>query len=121
VSWALEVNEIEAVAERLDLPVRLSPSGRFSTVGLDQSFETRYLPFFITWTDAKPAPVNDLVVHTIDLEGDLERLRDWVMYPCDDLDVNIAEGQGAFIGVRVLGSESDIAGSVTIANLHHEP
>ena len=106
VSWALEVDEIEAVSERLDLPVRRSLSGRFSTVGLDQSFETRYLPFFIAWSSAKPRPLNDLTVHAIDLEGDPGRWHDWLGDGAD-LAVNILEGSGRLQAVRVLGVRRD--------------
>jgi len=70
VSWALQIDDIESAGARLGLPVQLAPSGNFSTVGLDESFETRYLPFFIHWITRPPsAAVNDLVVDRIHVDG----------------------------------------------------
>jgi hypothetical protein len=100
-SWALQVDEIESTATRLGLPVRTAPSGSFSTVGLDESFETRYLPFFIHWTTQHPSTAtNDLDVDEIFVQGDARRLHEWAGDTAD-LPVTLEAGPGRIRGVRV--------------------
>lgn len=101
VSWAVDVDDIDAVAERLDRPVRVAPDGTFSTVGLDESFEARYLPFFISWSPsrARDGQVGDWIIEQLEMQGDADVLRGW-MDGADTFPVEIAPGSLGITAVR---------------------
>jgi hypothetical protein len=103
VGWAVLVDDIDAVAQRLGTPVltvRRNTLGA-SVTGVQEALREPTLPFFIgaNARGARPGELRDAGGLTwIEVAGDAARLRDWVGGA--ELDVRVVEGEPA---VRALG------------------
>jgi hypothetical protein len=96
VGWAVQVADIDAVAERLGTPlveVRRDTLGALVT-GVQEALREPTLPFFIGANDRGPRPgeARDAGGLTwIEVAGDAERLRDWLGGA--ELPVRVLEGE----------------------------
>ena len=103
VGWAVLVDDIDAVAQRLGTPlltVRRDTLGA-SVTGVQEALREPTLPFFIgaNARGSRPGELRDAGGLTwIEVAGDAARLRDWVGGA--ELDVRVVEGEPA---VRALG------------------
>ena len=120
LGWAIHTLELEAVAERLGLPIsrrslRYVKDGRPFTWDL-LAFEERilepYLPFFLRWQEqhAHDELVERLTDETdnrrvadgiagLALSGDARRLRDWIAGA--EIPATITDGEPGIQGVRL--------------------
>jgi hypothetical protein len=103
VGWAVLVDDIHAVAERLGTPlltVRRDTLGA-SVTGVQEALREPTLPFFIGANDRGPRPgeLRDAGgLKWIEVAGDESRLRDWIGGA--ELDVRVVAGEPA---VRAIG------------------
>jgi Glyoxalase-like domain len=103
VGWAVLVDDIHAVAERLGTPlltVRRDTLGA-SVTGVQEALREPTLPFFIGANDRGPRPgeLRDAGgLKWIEVAGDEARLRDWIGGA--ELDVRVVAGEPA---VRAIG------------------
>jgi hypothetical protein len=103
VGWAVLVDDIHAVAERLGTPlltVRRDTLGA-SVTGVQEALREPTLPFFIGANDRGPRPgeLRDAGgLKWIEVAGDEARLRDWLGGA--ELDVRVVAGEPA---VRAIG------------------
>ena len=93
LGWAVRTGQLDELARRLELRVhggsRVAPSGelvRWRSAGFEQAAAEPSLPFFIEWAAGVRLPGTTAVTHpatptgiaTLLLEGDPERLADWL-------------------------------------------
>ena len=89
IGWAVRTPALDAVAGRLELPVRsgsrVTPSGtelRWRSAGIEEAIAEPCLPFFIEWEEGVPYPgAVDAPRATIDrlvLEGSADRVAAWL-------------------------------------------
>ena len=103
VAWAVQVSDVDAVAERLGTPlveVRRDTLGAYVT-GVQEALREPTLPFFIGANDRGPRPGEALDaggLTWIEVAGDAGRLRDWLGDA--ELPVHVVEGDPA---VRAMG------------------
>jgi hypothetical protein len=103
VAWAVQVPDVEAVAERLGTPlveVRRDTLGA-NVTGVQEALREPTLPFFIGANARGPRPgeaVDAGGLTWIEVAGDAGRLRDWLGGA--DLPVRVVEGEPA---VRAMG------------------
>ncbi len=93
LGWAARTDELDAIAERLGLPVvagsRTTPAGdelHWRSAGFEHAAAEPSLPFFIEWVPGSPYPGRIAIVHPagevrlarLELGGDPLRLEGWV-------------------------------------------
>ena len=93
LGWAVRTDELDAVAERLGLPVvagsRTTPAGdelHWRTAGFEHAAAEPSLPFFIAWGPGSPHPGDVQVAHPagdvrlarLEVGGDPARLEGWL-------------------------------------------
>jgi hypothetical protein len=103
VGWAVSVDDVEPVAERLELAVTtIAREGmRAQLAGLAESLREPFLPFFIGRDPHAPNPAergDGGGISWIEVAGDERRLADWL--GTDELPVRVAHGPP---GVRAFG------------------
>jgi Glyoxalase-like domain len=124
LGWVVRTDDIDGVAERLGLEVvaksRKDASGRtlsWRVAGIEEATAEPSLPFFVEWGDGTPHPGRAAVTHpagaveiaSLELDGDRQRLADWLgSHP---LPITVREGAPAIAGV-ILGGAS---GEFTLA------
>jgi hypothetical protein len=124
VGWVVATDDIEAVAQRLDLDVerksRSTSDGStlsWRLAGLEVATETGVLPFFVQWEgepDHHPGAAE--VEHDADPEGiawievrtdDEERLREWLGEDAD-LPLKITEGDPCLSAVAITTAGGEV-------------
>jgi hypothetical protein len=119
LGWAVRTDSIEAVGQRLGLPVvpgsRVRPTGvviSWRSVGTDLAVREPGLPFFIQWGDGVPLPGSAAVRHRdgpvtlklLSVAADQERLAEWL----GDHDLPIAvTGLSGTSAVTLTGGRGD--------------
>jgi hypothetical protein len=103
VGWAVQVDDIHAVAERLGTPLLTVKRDTLEAyvTGVPEALREPTLPFFIggNRTGARPGEAADAGGLTwIEVAGDAQRLREWIGGA--DLPVRVVEGDPA---VRAIG------------------
>jgi hypothetical protein len=82
LGWAVRTDDLDRVAARLGLEVGAGSRGnlRWRLAGAEAAAAEPALPFFIEWASGARHPGGDGVRRTVELqlEGDGERLADWV-------------------------------------------
>jgi Glyoxalase-like domain len=122
--WAVRTNDLDPIADRLDLPIhsgsRLRPTGdvlSWRNAGIDESVANSSLPFFIEWGSGVRLPGMTEVVHRaaptrvkeLRLIGDPERVADWLGDHA--LPISVRSGPPAVSSVVL----STTTGEITIA------
>jgi hypothetical protein len=120
LGWAVRTDDLDEVAGRLDLVVeaksRKDASGRtlrWRVAGIEESAAEPSLPFFLEWGDATPFPGRAPVTHpagaveiaSLELEGDRQRLADWL--GSHRLPIAVREGAPAVAGVILSGASGE--------------
>jgi hypothetical protein len=79
IGWAVAVDDLDAVAERLRTPVlTIEREGLFGRLtGVEQALRTPTLPFFIQG-NARPGEGGTGGLDYVEVAGDRERLHDWL-------------------------------------------
>jgi hypothetical protein len=113
LGWAVRTDELDAVAQRLDLDVvpgaRTRVDGsvlRWRLAGSDHAAVHPELPFFIEWAPGTSLPGSaqtDVRIIGLHLRGDARRLSAWL--GPNDLPVEVAEGPSGITGLELSGSE----------------
>jgi hypothetical protein len=121
IGWAVRTDAIDEVATRLGLGVvdgsRTTPSGhrlRWRSAGVEQAMATPALPFFIQWepgtalpgTTAITHPAAPVTISRLDLEGDRERLDEWL--GAHDLPIVVRDGRPRLGSVRLTTGRGDV-------------
>jgi Glyoxalase-like domain len=104
LSWAAEVEDVEAIAARLGTPVmRISREGYQATcTGVDEALADPYLPIFTQRDEGVRDPGADGSaggLRWLEVAGDEPRLRDWLGGA--DLPVRVVEGPSAVLAMGV--------------------
>jgi len=115
IGWAVRPDAIDEVAARLGLTVtdgsRRTPSGellRWRSAGVEQAMAAPALPFFIQWAPGTALPGTTAITHAVapvaisrlDLEGDRDRLGDWL--GAHDLPINVGDGAPRLAAVHLI-------------------
>jgi hypothetical protein len=121
LGWAVRTDELDAVARRLDLTTftgeRATPGGeilRWRVAGIEQAAAEPSLPFFIEWADGTPLPgrapaghpAGAVRVAELNLEGDADRVADWL--GAERLPITVAPGAPALTGIVLAGPAGEI-------------
>ena len=121
IGWAVRTDAIDEVATRLGLGVvdgsRTTPSGqrlRWRSAGVEQAMAAPALPFFIQWepgtalpgTTAITHPAAPVTISRLDLEGDRERLDEWL--GAHDLPIVVRDGRPRLGSVRLTTGRGDV-------------
>jgi hypothetical protein len=121
IGWAVRTDAIDEVATRLGLGVvdgsRTTPSGqrlRWRSAGVEQAMAAPALPFFIQWepgtalpgTTAITHPAAPVTISRLDLEGDRERLDEWL--GVHDLPIVVRDGRPRLGSVRLTTGRGDV-------------
>ena len=121
IGWAVRTDAIDEVATRLGLGVvdgsRTTPSGqrlRWRSAGVEQAMAAPALPFFIQWEPGTALPGTTAITHAaapvtisrLDLEGDRERLDDWL--GVHDLPIVVRDGRPRLGSVRLTTGRGDV-------------
>jgi hypothetical protein len=112
LGWAVRTRDLDAVARRLGLTVnagsRNTPSGetlRWRSAGIAEAGAERPLPFFLEWEDRTPfpgrGPSTSARIARLELEGDADRLSDWI--GPHDLPLVVSPGEGGITRVVLTG------------------
>jgi len=104
IGWAVAVDDLEAVAQRLGTPIRTVGRDGFSghVTGVEEALNEPTLPFFIQARD-RPAGSGEALFEWVEVAGDEARLHEWL--DGAELPVRVVPGAPA---VRAMG----IAGRV---------
>lgn len=93
LGWAVRADDLDAVAERLGLPVvagsRMTPAGdelHWRSAGFEHAAVEPSLPFFIAWESRSPHPgrvavdhpAGDVRLARLEVGGEPLRLEDWL-------------------------------------------
>jgi hypothetical protein len=121
IGWAVRTDAIDEIATRLGLGVvdgsRTTPSGqrlRWRSAGVEQAMAAPALPFFIQWepgtalpgTTAITHPAAPVTISRLDLEGDRERLDEWL--GVHDLPIVVRDGRPRLGSVRLTTGRGDV-------------
>ena len=121
IGWAVRTDALEDVAKRLGLTVtdgsRKTPSGellRWRSAGVAQAIAYPALPFFIQWEPGAALPGTTAVTHAaapvaisrLDLEGDRERVADWL--GVRDLPIKVGDGAPLLEAVHMTTARGDV-------------
>jgi len=116
LGWAARADDIDAVADRLGLPVhdgsREAIDGRllrWRLAGVEDALAEPALPFFIEWGPDTPHPgsaATELRIAELRLSGSAERLTTWL--GGELLPVDVVEGQPALTAVIIRGPGVEI-------------
>ena len=121
IGWAVRTDAIDEGATRLGLGVvdgsRTTPSGqrlRWRSAGVEQAMAAPALPFFIQWgpgtalpgTTAITHPAAPVTISRLDLEGDRERLDEWL--GVHDLPIVVRDGRPRLGSVRLTTGRGDV-------------
>jgi hypothetical protein len=124
VGWVVATDDIEAIANRLDLEVeeksRETADGdtlRWRVAGIERALKTGALPFFVQWDvpdDERPAAAD--VRHEADVEGiawvevcadDRDAVEEW-LGDDHDLPLRLTEGDSALTAVAIAAGGGEI-------------
>ena len=117
LGWAVHTDDLDAIASRLELTVstgsRVTPGGevlRWQSAGLEHAVEEPVLPFFIEWQPETPFPgrayASAFEVRTLELEGDPDRLADWLGVHA--LPLRVREGSPRVARVVLAGPDGEV-------------
>jgi Glyoxalase-like domain len=124
LGWVVRTDDLNGVAERLGLEIvaksRKDASGRtlsWRVAGIEEAAAEPSLPFFVEWGDGTPHPGRAPVTHpagttqiaSLELDGDGQRLADWL--GSHRLPVTVREGEPAVASVIL----SSAGGEFTLA------
>ena len=112
LGWAVRTDELDALAQRLDLDViagsRTRPDGRvvrWRLAGADRAAVHHELPFFIEWAPGTPLPggaaETETRIEALRLSGDAERLAAWL--GPHDLPLEVVAGPSGVAGIVLAG------------------
>lgn len=104
LGWAVAVDDVEAVARRLDTPLMTIAREGFSArlTGVGEAMAEPALPFFIQRDPGVPAPFPDGdALEALVLEGSVERLGEWLGETPPY--VEVGPGDGGVRAVTVAG------------------
>jgi glyoxalase-like protein len=117
LSWAVRTDDLDAVAERLELEPRegsrrTGEGGevRWRFAGVEQAMAEACFPFFIEWAEGTPFPgrggTSDLRIRELHLAGDADRLAAWL--GPNELPLVIEPGRPAVAAVVLDGSGGSV-------------
>jgi Glyoxalase-like domain len=121
LGWSLRTDQLDDVAQRLDLTVvavsRATPDGRLlrgQIAGIEQAVAEPLLPFFIEWREGTSFPGRAPATHRagsvriarLELSGDSDRLADWL--GPHDLPIAIRAGAPAVASIVLTGDAGEI-------------
>jgi hypothetical protein len=120
LGWVVRTDDIDGVAERLGLEVaaksRKDASARtlsWRVAGIEEAAAEPSLPFFVEWGDETPHPGRASVTHpvgaariaSLELNGDRQRLADWL--GSHRLPITVREGVPAVASVILSGASGE--------------
>ena len=116
LGWAVRTEELDALAQRLDLDViagsRTRPDGgvlRWRLAGADQAAVHPELPFFVEWAPGTSLPGNaaatDVQIARLRVAGDGARLAAWL--GPNDLPVEVVAGPPRIAGLVLAGATGE--------------
>jgi hypothetical protein len=114
IGWAVRTSALDAIADRIELPIRsgsrLTPSGselRWRSAGIDEAIAEPCLPFFIEWAEGVPYPgavdAPRASIARLVLEGNPDRVAGWL--GDHTLPIRVHDGTAA-LAVVVLSTSS---------------